>query len=157
MYHIKTQIMIEPIHVQVARELCQEKGIDIYPVAVLWTHKIAIKRNGKEKLGNQTFLTENQYNNKGQLVRMGYEHKINLLWLLFAAKIKKRMINDPINLQTTNQTGQVAAGLPLLLFQPENAQLEGALIIFALLLALLLLIVVIAFTLATYLKNRNQE
>ena len=134
-----------------ARELCQLNGIEIYPADRGWSTKIIVKIGKKEKVSKDNYIAPTvKVNGKWQI---GYEEKINDLWLHYAAKIKKKLTVHNLGDSGSNTGGAVAAGLPLLI-TPKDEFL-ACLILFALVVGLTGLVTVIALAIAAYKKNRD--
>ena len=151
---------MEKIKITEARELCQLNGIDIYPVDVAWSTRIAVKINGKEKLGKQLYISETVKDSRGKW-QIGYNEKINDMWLYYAAKIKKKLKAHNLGFAEGNTTGGVAAaGLPFIITAapndtPADVQLMGVLVIFLVIAGLAALVLMIAAFVASNRKHRE--
>ncbi len=142
---------VEKIKVTIARELCQLNGIEIYPEDRGWSTKIIVKIGKKEKVSKENYIAPTvKVNGKWQI---GYEEKINDLWLHYAAKIKKKLTVHNLGDSGSSTGGAVAAGLPLLI-SPKDEFL-ACLILFAIVVGLTGLVIAIALAIAAYRKNRN--
>lgn len=99
---------MEKLNVTKARELCQLHGIDIYPVDVEWSTKIAIKQGDLEKMGTQNYLQQTVKINRKWAI--GWEEKIDQMWLHKAAQIRKHLKNKA----NGGYSAQAAALFPLM-------------------------------------------
>jgi len=105
---------MEKLKVTIARELCQLHGIEIYPVEMGWSTKIAMKQGDIEKVGEQDYLKYTTKINKKWAI--GWEEKIDQMWLHKAAQIKKAIAKRQKANNERMQGGygtQAAAILPL--------------------------------------------
>lgn len=141
---------MEKRNIEEARELCQLNGIDIYPVAVGYSDKIAVKVNGKERIGKDFYISETVKDYRGKWI-IGYNEKINEMWKYYAAKIKQKIKDH--NREVGNTGGAAAAGLPF--FITPKDEFIACLILFGVVLALTGLVIAIALAYAAYSKNKD--